>query len=140
MNSNLILFNEQNNDRSTIHLYFNNEMHSWIAYGCSAYLLRVIVKSKFIDSIRGFSTRMQMPYTVVNKDVLRRMYDDFWVEKKDDEHYVVRYTGDFDVNDYTRWVNKLQEELALNGGFDTQTHISHLVPKDVVYCQGMRML
>ena len=137
MNSKLILFNEQNNDRSTIHLYFNNEMHSWIAYGCSAYLLRVIVKSKFIDSIRGFSTRMQMPYTVVNKDVLRRMYDDFSVEKKDDEHYVVRYTGDFDVNDYTRWVNKLQEELALNGGFDTQTHISHLVPKDRFIKDGM---
>lgn len=42
-----------------------------------------------------------------------------------------------DVNDYERWVDKLKEELAANGGFDTQTHISHLVPKDEFIKDGM---
>ena len=73
MNSAQIQQNEQNNNRSTIHLYFNKEMHSWIAYGHSAYALRLLIKSRGIDSIRGFSTTMQMPYTVVNKDVLMRL-------------------------------------------------------------------
>lgn len=137
MNSELITFNETQNDYSTIHLYFNEEMHSWIAYGYSAYSLRLVIKRKFIDSIRGFSTTMQMPYTVVNKDVLKKLCDDFPVKKVEDEHYIVSVHEEFDPNDYKRWVNKLREELAANGGFNTQTHISHLVPKDKFIKDGM---
>lgn len=137
MNSELITFNETQNDYSTIHLYFNEEMHSWIAYGYSAYSLRLVIKRKFIDSIRGFSTTMQMPYTVVNKDVLKRLCADIPVKKIDDEHYVVSATEEFDLNDYKLWVNKLREELAANGGFNTQTHISHLVSKDKFIKDGM---
>lgn len=137
MNSELITFNETQNDYSTIHLYFNEEMHSWIAYGYSAYSLRLVIKRKFIDSIRGFSTTMQMPYTVVNKDVLKKLCEDIPVTKVEDEYYVVNALEEFDPNDYKRWVNKLREELAANGGFNTQTHISHLVPKDKFIKDGM---
>lgn len=137
MNSELITFNETQNDYSTIHLYFNEEMHSWIAYGYSAYFLRLIIKRKFIDSIRGFSTTMQMPYTVVNKDVLKRLCTDIPVKKIENEYYVITAPEEFDPNDYKRWVNKLREELAANGGFNTQTHISHLVPKDKFIKDGM---
>lgn len=137
MNSELITFNETQNDYSTIHLYFNEEMHSWIAYGYSAYSLRIIIKRKFIDSIRGFSTTMQMPYTMVNNDVLKKLCEDIPVTKVEDEHYVVNTLEEFDPNDYKRWVNKLLEELAANGGFNTKTHISHLVPKDKFIKDGM---
>lgn len=137
MNSELITFNETKNDYSTIHLYFNEEMHSWIAYGYSAYSLRLVIKSKFIDSIRGFSTTMQMPYTVVNKDVLKKLCVDILVKKIEDKYYVVNVSEEFDPNDYKRWVSKLKEELERNGGFDTQTHISHLVPKDKFIKDGM---
>lgn len=138
MNSELITFNETQNNLSTVHLYFNEEMHSWIAYGYSAYSLRLLIKAKNIASIRGFSTTKQMPYTVVNKDVLKRLCDNLPVSKgENDEHYVVRTKEDFDPNDYKRWVNKLREELDANGGFDTQTHISHLVPKDKFIKDGM---
>ncbi len=137
MNSELITFNETQNDYSTIHLYFNEEMHSWIAYGYSAYSLRLVIKRKFIDSIRGFSTTMQMPYTVVNKDILKRLCDEITVKKIEDEYYVASDLEEFDPNDYKRWVDKLKEELADNGGFNTQTHISHLVPKDKFIKDGM---
>ena len=72
MNAELIKSNEDQNNHSTVHIYFNEEMHSWIAYGYSAYSLRLVIKKMFIDSIRGFSTTMQMPYTAVNKDVLKK--------------------------------------------------------------------
>ncbi len=138
MNTEMIIKNEQTNNLSTVHLYFNEEMHSWIAYGYSAYALRLLIKAKNIGSIRGFSTTKQMPYTVVNKDVLKRLCENLFVTKGDnDEHYIVRTNGDFDPNDYKRWVNKLKEELEKNGGFDTQTHISHLVPKDKFIKDGM---
>ena len=71
MDVKIIKQNEQSNNCSTIHLYYNNEMHSWIAYGHSAYTLRLLVKSHHIDSIRGFSTTMQMPYTAINKGALK---------------------------------------------------------------------
>ena len=137
MNSELITFNETQNNYSTIHLYFNEEMHSWIAYGYSAYSLRLVIKRKFIDSIRGFSTTMQMPYTVVNKDILKRLCADIPVKKIEDKYYIVSVYEEFDPNDYKRWVDKLKEELADNGGFNTQTHISHLVPKDKFIKDGM---
>ncbi len=137
MNSELITFNETQNNKSTIHLYFNEEMHSWIAYGYSAYSLRLVIKCKFIDSIRGFSTTMQMPYTVVNKDILKRLCADIPVTKIEDEYYIVSVPEEFDSNDYKQWVNKLKEELAANGGFNTLTHISHLVPKDKFIKDGM---
>ena len=137
MNSELITFNETQNNYSTIHLYFNEEMHSWIAYGYSAYSLRLVIKRKFIDSIRGFSTTMQMPYTVVNKYILKRLCADIPVKKIEDKYYIVSVSEEFDPNDYKRWVDKLKEELADNGGFNTQTHISHLVPKDKFIKDGM---
>ena len=138
MNSELITYNEVQNNSSTVHLYFNEEMHSWIAYGYSAYALRLIIKQNFISSIRGFSTTMQMPYTVVNKDILNKICNSYKVDKGDEKgHYIISDLEVFDKNDYKRWVNKLQEELAANGGFDTQTHISHLVPKDKFIKDGM---
>lgn len=138
MNAELITLNETKNKFSTIHLYFNEEMHSWIAYGHSAYLLRLIIKQRFIDSIRGFSTTMQMPYTVVNKDVQKKLSAAYNVSKGDDNsHCIISVSMQIDVNDYERWVGKLKEELAANGGFDTQTHISHLVPKDEFIKDGM---
>ncbi len=131
MNSELITLNEAKNNRSTVHLYHNEEMHSWIAYGFSAYSLRLVIKRNFIDSIRGFSTTMQMPYTIVSKGDFKRLKEKVSVLQCENEmHYTLDTHQEFDPNDYTRWVSKLKEELAANGGFDTQTHISHLVPKE----------
>ena len=113
-------------------------MHSWIAYGYSAYALRLLIKSRNIDSIRGFSTTKQMPYTVVNKDLLKRLCDNYTVTKgENSEHYIISLDTEFDPNDYKRWNYKLKEELEKNGGFDTQTHVSHLVPKDKFIKDGM---
>lgn len=138
MNIGLITNNEELNNRSTIHLHFNNEMHSWMAFGHSAYSLRLMVKSIHISSFHGFSTITEMPYTVVNKEALNKLRTTHNVELgENNEHYIIRLSDEFDPNDYTRWVTKLKEELAANGGFDTQTHVSHLVPKDKFIKDGM---
>lgn len=139
MNSDLIKNNESQNDLSTIYLYYNEEMHSWIAYGHSAYALRLITKKKFIDSINGFSTTKDMPYTIVNKGILKILCNDYDVRKGEsaNEYYLIKVNTAFDINDYIRWTNKQKEKLAANGGFDTTTHISHLVPKDKFIKDGM---
>ena len=138
MNSELIISNEAKNDFSTVHLYFNEQMHSWIAYGYSAYSLRLITKKKFIDSIRGFSVTMQMPYVVVNKDVLKRLRTDYAITlDSESEHAIITISEQVDVNDYTRWTSKLKDESSSKSGFNIQTHVSHLVPKDEFIKDGM---
>ena len=138
MNIELITSIEQQNNRSTIHLHFNSEMLSWVAFGHSAYSLRLIVKQTHINSFHGFSTTAKMPYTVVNKEALNKLRATHKIENGDnDEYYIIHLNEEFDPNDYTRWMNKLEEELAANGGFDTQTHVSHLVPKDQFIKDGM---
>lgn len=138
MDTALIIKNEQTNNRSTVHLYFNEEMQSWISYGNSAYSLRLLIKAKNIDGIRGFSTIMQMPYTAVDKDVLKSLCEVYDIlQGENDEHYIMSTKEEFDPNDYTRWLYKLKEELDANGGFNTQTHVSHLVPKDKYIKDGM---
>ena len=138
MNIGLITSNEQQNNRSTIHLHFNNEMLSWIAFGYSAYSLRLIVKKNHINSFHGFSTITELPYTVVNKEALSKLCNMYNVVSGDsNEHYIISLHEEFDPNDYTRWMGKLQEELAANGGFDTHTHVSHLVPKNEFIKDGM---
>lgn len=113
-------------------------MLSWVAFGYSAYSLRLIVKQKHINSFHGFSTTAKMPYTVVNKEALNKLRATHKVENGDnDEYYIIHLDEEFDPNDYTRWMTKLKEELDANGGFDTQTHVSHLVPKDRFIKDGM---
>lgn len=141
MNSELISLNEQQNNYSTIHIYLNKEMHSWIAYGYSAFSLRLITKRRFLDTIQGYSTSMQMPYTIVTKEVMRRIGLSYEiVQVEEEEHQIIELSSDFDKNDYTRWVEKLKDELAFQGGYDTHTHISHLVPKEGYIKDGMSAL
>ena len=138
MNIELITSIEQQNNHSTIHLHFNSEMLSWVAFGHSAYSLRLIVKQTHINSFHGFSTTTKMPYTVVSKEVLNKLRATHKVENGgNDEYYIIHLNEEFDPNDYTRWMTKLKEELNANGGFDTQTHVSHLVPKDRFIKDGM---
>lgn len=113
-------------------------MLSWVAFGHSAYSLRLIVKQTHINSFHGFSTTTKMPYTVVSKEALNKLRATHKVENGgNDEYYIIHLNEEFDPNDYTRWMTKLKEELNANGGFDTQTHVSHLVPKDRFIKDGM---
>lgn len=138
MNSKTIIHNEQGNDRSTIHLYYNSEMHSWISYGYSAYSLRLLMTERGIDTLQGFSTTKQMPYTVVQKDIFKRIRHSFKAEHgENDKHFIVAVERKFDQNDYNLWSDNLHKTLEANGGFDTQTHVSHLVPKEGYIKDGM---
>lgn len=138
MDTEQIILNEKQNNHSTVHLYFNEEMNSWGAYGYSAFTLRTLINARGIHSLRGFSTTMEMPYTIISRESLKRLGDTLSIIKTDNaEHYIINATEEFDPNDYKRWIHKLQEELAANGGFDTQTHVSHLVPKDRFIKDGM---
>lgn len=138
MNTEQITKNEAQNDYSTAHLYFNQADNVWVAYGYSACTLRMLIKARKIDCIRGYSTTLQMPYTAISRDALKQLSESLGIFIADDADYVVMQAGEeFDINDYKRWIYKLQEELKVNGGFVIQTHVSHLVPKEGFIRDGM---
>lgn len=136
----LIHQNEADNDGYSIHLYWCEEMDSWIAYGTSAYLLRLEIKSRLIEGMRGYSTEFNLPYTTIRTGIFEKIRKYYTVQEiTPKEHLEVRVNATFDSNDYKRWIIKLKEELVANGGFNTQTHVSHLVPKDRYIRDGMNV-
>ena len=110
MNSDLITLNESQNDGTHIHLYCSDNVHMWIAYGYSAYALRLYVKSRRIDNLRDFSYKMQMPCTVVSNDCVEKMRKTLKIEKETiDEYLELSIPEAFNMSDYLAWVAKLRE-------------------------------
>ena len=58
MNASTILNNEQKNNGRLAHCYYEPEVGTWIAYGRSAYALRLMVKSAGRDNLRSYSKEM----------------------------------------------------------------------------------
>ena len=63
MISDVITLNEYKNDGSFLHLYFLDSVDAWVAYGLSAYSLRLFVKAQGCLCLRGvFQKNADAPY------------------------------------------------------------------------------
>lgn len=138
MDSKTIVHSEYNNKCSAIHLYYNNEMRSWVSYGYSAYTLCMVMKQMNVNTLQGFSTTKQLPYTAIHEETFKRMRHSLSLrEGENARHYVLSANGDIDITSYESWTETLHKSLRDNGGFDTQTHVSHLVAKEGFIKDGM---
>ena len=127
---NTIIRNEQLNDGTRIYLYYNSSDSVWSAYGQSAYALRLYVKSRGYDNLRGYSKSMQLPCTIVNDESIKKMQMHEAVVQESDAGIVFAIPHTFEYGDYIRWVAKLQEEIAAPTPIIVSTPISRYVPKD----------
>ena len=66
MDLNLVVKNEATNKGLQIFLYLSDISGQRIAYGLSAYALRLYVKAQGYDSLRAYTTELNMPCTVVS--------------------------------------------------------------------------
>lgn len=132
MNSmeNAVIQNEQSNDGTRIHLYYNADESVWTAYGQSAYALRLYVKTRGYDNLRGYSKTMQMPCTVVNNDLVKKMRMSETIIDESDNNITFAVHHSFEFGDYLRWSAKLLEESNTPTAFVVSTPISQFVPKD----------
>lgn len=138
MDKNQIINLEKSNDQTTIHAFYNEMSYSWIAYGYSAYSLRLIVKENHKDCFRGYSSEYELPYTVVDDKVLRRIFNGSDESiKVFDKETVLKVSTPFDMMEYEKWVHRLKEEQDDSSKFSVCTHVSHLVPKDMFIKDGM---
>lgn len=126
-----ILHNEQANNGTLIHLYYDANASVWTAYGQSAYALRLYVKNHGYDNLRGFSKEMQLPCTVVGDDTIKKMrLTEMIVSEREHQLLTLSHQRTFDFNDYVRWTTKLREEQAEPSPIIVSTHVSQDVPKD----------
>lgn len=127
-----ITLNECQNDGTCIHVYLLDEMNAWIAYGLSAFHLRLLVKSNsWRNSFRNFSKSMQMPYTIIDRDTARQLAELPSLEQMmDDEHLFVRMEDCVDMAAYSRWTNRLHESPTDADEIVVETRVSAYVPKN----------
>ena len=62
MDKDKIVFNEAQNDGGTVHLYYNEMVGAYTAYGLSAFYVSHVVEPSY-----SFSEEMQLPVVIVNK-------------------------------------------------------------------------
>jgi len=138
MDKNTIISREESNNQHTIYAYYNEMSYTWVAYGYSAYSLRLFVKEAGKDSFRGYSPDYEMPYTVVDDKILRTVFGE--TEENItvfDKEVTLDVSKSFDVREYERWVLRLKEEYEGSSILKVCTPVSHLVPKDRFIKDGM---
>lgn len=139
MISDVITLNEYKNDGSFLHLYFLDSVDAWVAYGLSAYGLRLFVKTQGCMCLRGFSTKMQMPCTLVGEDAIPLLLQRANVLHSTSDSYLhVRISDTVDNNAYARWASKLKNRYPkFDEDIEVSTPVSKYVPKDRFIPDGM---
>lgn len=123
INKELIQSNESGNNGETIHLYRNEELGIWMAYGFSAYSLRLLIKSKGYDSVRKYSHSLNMPLTMADDSVLMDLYHAEYESAGSDSYFKVSFVREYTDEDYFDWKIKLKEiqdanSIERNGSAD----------------------
>ena len=140
MDKSQIISREKANNQNTIYAFYNEMSYTWVAYGYSAYALRLIVKENNKECFRGFSPEYDLPYVVVDNNILRKIFADtgetITVFDKDVTLHVSRT---FDVIEYDKWVHRLKDEQENSSKLSVCTPVSHMVPKDKFIKDGMSL-
>ena len=123
--------NEYKNDGSHIHLYYNSQVDLWMAYGYSAYQLRLYVKDRQYDNLRGYSQDMGMACTVIGNNIQKVLRENLKIlNEVNDCSLELQIDVPFDMPDYTEWIGRLAQDEALKSSMNIKTLVSDYVPKD----------
>ena len=139
MDFNLVKANEATNKGMTIFLYLSDVSGQWVAYGQSAYALRLYVKAQGYDSLRAYSAELNMPCTVVsNKTVNSLRHELKIVDEQGNSQVTFEAKEEFEFEKYLMWMEKLQKESEIGEHtISVQTLVSDKVPRGVFIPDGM---
>ena len=133
-----LIAKERNNDGTKIHATYNQMSYTWIAYGLSAFALRLIANKNLKDSFRGYSFEYDMPYTVVDDKVMKSLFsessDKFTIFEN---NVTLNGMTDLNMREFDRWVAKLKAEYENECRVNVVTPVSHLVSKNEYINDGM---
>ena len=129
--------NEAANDGSHIYLYYEKNSAVWMAYGESAYLLRMFVERVGSDCLSVFSDKQELPCSLIDDDTAKKVRALAEVElHKDKALTSLTACGAIDKKHYEQWVDKLQQIKVISGE-EIVTPVSQFVPKNTYIADGM---
>lgn len=128
-----IVQRESLNDGTRIYLYLSEVSGQWMAYGQSAYALRLWANAQNKGSLRSYSAELKLPCVAVSRFTMDDMRKSL---KITDEHagemVAFEMHHSYNYEDYLRWVSKLcEEDVKGERIINIQTDVSDKVPKGV---------
>lgn len=132
MDTDVITLNECKNDGSYVYMYYSPRYNTWVAYGLSAYGLRLFCKSYGCTNLRGFSKEAQMPCTLIGPESIPTVLENMTVlQQTSDSEISLRMSDAVDKDAYAKWTNKLKScHPRFDDDIEVSTPISQYVPKD----------
>ena len=103
MEKDIIIQNEEQNDGSTIFLYYNDEVGFYTAYGFSAFLV-----SHVVEPVCSFSPSLQLPVVLVGKgEILELRRSLKKIKHTVQSFYQFGLKKPVGKSGYARWAKKL---------------------------------
>ena len=139
MNIDTIKSNETHNEGGKIYLYLSDVSGQWVAYGQSAYALRLHVKAQGYDSLRAYAVELKMPCTVISHKTVKSLRHELQiVDERVGELVVFEIERKIDYEKYLVWTEKLnREDIIGEYTLSVTTLVSEKVPKGVFIEDGM---
>lgn len=141
MNTELIAKNEAHNSKKNIFLYLSQVNGLWLAYGHSAFALRLYAKDHGLDSLRIYSMDLKLPCTMVTHLTLKQLRSKLAITDELVDSHVVFATPEeaiFEDKDYLHWNDRVYKESGFEQSqLRIKTTVSDKVPKDVFIPDGM---
>ncbi len=138
-NTDVIIQNESKNDGTAIHLYFNSSIDTWAAYGVSAYRLKLFESSYGSANMQGFSSDLQLPYTLANRSTVTRLQEKAGQDMAKETTYLqFKMEGWIDMGAYRKFAERLRRYDEQNSGNrEVLTPVGDNLPKDTYINDGM---
>lgn len=137
MNASTILNNESNNNGRLAHCYYDPEAGTWLAYGRSAYALRLMVKSAGYDNLRSYSRDMNTPCSMIGNMAIMELCNINKVHTKNDDYICIASTIEFDNAAYDNWTERLKSERAKKSKMWVDTPVGDQLPQNRHIHDGM---
>ena len=138
MDYSVIFNNENHNDGSFAHCYFNTRYGTWLAYGKSAYALRLLVKSAGDDNLRSYSRELDMPCSMVGDDTIKRIKKITDVYNEAENIYIcLQLDSAINIESYNNWRDKLKDERNKRTEMWVDTPVSKYIPRGEYIADGM---
>lgn len=138
MDYSVIFNNENHNDGSFAHCYFNTRYGTWLAYGKSAYALRLLVKSAGDDNLRSYSRELDMPCSMVGDDTIKRVKKITDVYNEAENIYIcLQLDSAINIESYNNWRDKLKDERNKRTEMWVDTPVSKYIPRGEYIADGM---
>jgi len=105
MDKETILQNEEQNDGSTVFLYYNDEVGFYTAYGFSAFLV-----SHVVEPVCSFSPSLQLPVVLVDKSQIMELRRSLKkIKHTVQSFYQFGLRTPVGKNGYARWAKSLNK-------------------------------